>query len=122
LPVDSNTISTPRSFQGSWAGSFWEPVAVHADPAVARLDRRRQITQDRVVLQQVRQRSGVRDVVHGHEVEVPVPESRTHDVAANPAEPVDADPDRHRESSSVEAPDAHAASARRGPRPTASPR
>ena len=77
LPVHSNTTSTPRSFHGSCAGSFidedLELVAVDRDRALARLDCRREVAEHRVVLQQVRERLGVGDVVHRDEVDVAWP-------------------------------------------------
>ena len=66
-PVDSITTSTPRSFHGSVRrvphGQALEPLAVDHDVLVGRRHVVRQPTQDRVVLQQVRQRLVVGDVV-----------------------------------------------------------
>ena len=59
-PVDSSTISTPRSLQGSCPGSFWastlmlSPSTISASPFD--LDRARVAPVYRVVLEQMGQR------------------------------------------------------------------
>ena len=60
-----------------------------------RADRHGEVAEHRVVLQQVRERRGVGDVVDRDEVDVLVAERGAHDVAADPSEPVDAYPDGH---------------------------
>src|SRR6185312_4746275 len=64
-----------------------EPVAVHLDPSGVPAE-------GRVVLEQVGEGRHVHDVVDADDLDVPVPR-RTHDEAADPAEPVDADPYCH---------------------------
>ena len=55
----------------------------------------REVAEDRVVLQQVRERCGVGDVVDGDDVDVVVRQRGAHDVAADAPESVDADLDGH---------------------------
>ena len=64
-------------------------------PSPDRLDFRVQIAEHRVVLQQVRERRRIGEVVDRHEIDVRVAERGAHDVAADAAEPVDANPDFH---------------------------
>ena len=71
-------------------GEDLDLLAVDRDRVLARLDLAREAAEDRVVLEQVGQRGGVREVVEGDEVEVGAggvggPE----EVAADPAEAVD---------------------------------
>ena len=101
-PVDSNTTSTPRSFHGSCAGSRSDST-LNSSPSTAMLSSlastlRVQVAEHRVVLQQVRERVRAGQIVDGDEVDVLVAERRPHDVAADAAETVDPDPDRHRSS------------------------
>ena len=58
-------------------------------PSAVALTSALQVADDRVVLQQVRQRGGVGQVVDGHEVDVVVRHRGPHDVAADAPEPVD---------------------------------
>ena len=73
-PVDSNTTSTPRSFHGSCAGSCidstWNssPSTVMLSPFAAMSAL--QVAEDRVVLEQVRERVRVGQVVDRDEVDV----------------------------------------------------
>ena len=55
----------------------------------------RQVSEDRVVLQQVGEGVGAGDVVDGHELELCLIERCAQDVAPDPSESVDADPDGH---------------------------
>ncbi len=55
-----------------------------------------EVSEDRVVLQQVGEGLRVRDVVHGDEVDLLVVQRGAQDVAADPAEAVDAHADCHR--------------------------
>ena len=96
-PVDSITTSTPRSPHGSVRRVA---LGEHLDlarrrptsPLVADLDGARERTVDRVVLEQVRERPGVRDVVDGDDLDVRVRLLRgAEDVAADAAEAVDPD-------------------------------
>ena len=103
MPVDSNTTSTPRSFHGSCAGSLTDstlnssPSTVMPSPLA--LTSASQVAEDRVVLQQVRKRGGVGEVVDRDEVDVLRSQRRAHDVAPDAPEPVDPDLDGHRVSS-----------------------
>ena len=54
-----------------------------------------QVAEDRVVFQQVRERGRVRDVVHGHELELLVVQRGPKDVAPDAAEAIDTHADRH---------------------------
>ena len=72
-----------------------EPLAVDHDVLIGRRHLIGQPTQDRVVLQQVRQRRVVGDVVHRHDLDVRRPRHllrihRPPEVAADPPEPVHA--------------------------------
>ena len=64
--------------------------------SLLRLDPRVQVAQHGVVLQQVRERVRAGQIVDRDEIDVLVAERRPHDVPADPAESVDADPHRHR--------------------------
>ena len=73
-PVDSSTMSTPRSFHGSLAGILLgehaHPVAVDDERVARGLHRALEAAVHRVVLEQVRQRLRVGEVVHRDEVDV----------------------------------------------------
>ena len=91
--VDAEVL--PRELRRVAERQDLELVALDRDAVAARLDCRVQVPQDRVVLEQMRQRRGVRQVVDRDEVDVLVPKCRTHDVAADPAEAVDSNPHCH---------------------------
>ncbi len=99
LPVDSKTTSTPERLPRQLGRVLHrqdlERVAVHADRAVAGRDVGLEVPEHRVVLQQVRERVGVREVVDRDEVDVVVAERRPQDVPADATEAVDADLDCH---------------------------
>ena len=100
-PVDSMTMSTPRSPQGRFAGSRSANAlidgAVHDDVVVVVLDGRVEAARDGVVLQEVREGLVVGEVVHRDDLEVcALSEGGTEVVAADAAEAVDADLYRHR--------------------------
>ena len=102
MPVDSKTTSTPSAFHGSSAGSFTDST-LNASPstvmrAVAGRDVGLEVAEHRVVLQQVRERVGVGEIVDRDEVDVVVAERGPHDVASDSPETVDADLDGHRRS------------------------
>ena len=65
-----------------------QPVAFHGD-------RFGKVAEDRIVLQQVGQRVGARDVVDRRELDIAVAERRPQHVAADAAKPVDPDSDAH---------------------------
>ena len=100
-PVDSMTMSTPSSPQGRLAGSRSSKtlICLAADGDASP---RRSVTSsssdaaDGVVLEQVRERLVVGEVVHRHDVEVrALRESRAEVVASDAAEAVDSDLDSH---------------------------
>ena len=73
-----------------------ELVAVDRNRVALCLDAGVEVAQNRVVLQQMREGRGVGQVVDRHEIDVLVAERGSHDIPADPAEPVDADPHGHR--------------------------
>jgi hypothetical protein len=86
-PVDSITTSTPRSRQGSRAGS----VSVDDQRVAGEGDLARERAVDRVVLEQMAHGGAVHEVVDGDDVEVGVLlGDRAHVEATDPAEAVDA--------------------------------
>ena len=105
-PVDSITTSTPRSFQGSFAGSLLgegrdrlaPPTMISSPVAV---DVGVEPAEDRVVLQQVRQGLVVGQVVDGDDLDVGTGRSDgAEEVAADPAEAVDTDTNGHEDGTS----------------------
>ncbi len=76
-------------------GQHLELVTVHRDARFARLDCGVQVAQHGVVLEQVGQRGGAGQVVDGDEIDIVVAERGPHDVAADAAKSVDANPDCH---------------------------
>jgi hypothetical protein len=50
---------------------------------------------DRVIFQEMGERRGIRNVIDRHDLQLPVVERCAQKHPANPAEPVDSDPDRH---------------------------
>jgi hypothetical protein len=82
---------------GVTLGERLERVAAHRDLVGGGLHLERQSAQDAVVLEQVGQRGVVGQVVHADELDVRAGcEHRPVEVAADPAEAVDANPDGHR--------------------------
>ncbi len=93
LDRDVHPELAPREVGGVTLGDELDLVPVHADRVVARLDRHREIPEHRVVLEQVRHRLRVADVVRGHDLEVTaVLELGTQEVPADAAEAVDPHP------------------------------
>ena len=99
IPVDSTTMSTPISPHGSAAG-----ILHGADPDLAAVDEDRlalgrdlgvERAVHRVVLEQVRERLGVGEVIDGHDLHVTRLEGRPKEHAADPSEPIDSDPHTH---------------------------
>src|SRR4029078_12900640 len=81
----------PRQLGGIRLRKHLDLAAVDADGAVRRLDPQQRAV-DRVVLEQVGQRAGVRDVVHGDDLDVRAGLLRgAEDIAADAAEAVDPD-------------------------------
>ena len=95
-PVDSNTTSTPRSFQGSCAGSRIDstlnssPSTEMPSPCASTFACRLPSTES--YFSRCASVCGVGEIVDRHEIDVLVAERRAHDVAADAAESVDADP------------------------------
>ena len=101
-PVDSSTMSTPRSFHGSFAGSFSAKTLISSPSTVIAVGvgarrRRRYVAVHRVVLEEVRERLRVGEVVHGDEVEVgdALLLRGAEDLPPDAAEAVDADANGH---------------------------
>jgi len=90
----------PGQGRGVLAREYLEFVAIHRDAVGAAGNRGAEVAEHRVVLEQMRQRPGIGEVIDTHEVDVVVGERRPHDVAPDPPEPVDAYSDRHVASSS----------------------
>ena len=95
LEHDVDAEILPRQLRRIAQRQHLELVAVDRDAVALRLDSRVQVAEHRVVLQQVRERVRARQVVDRDEVDILVAERRPHDVAADPAEPVDPDPHSH---------------------------
>src|SRR6266508_4387976 len=72
-----------------------EFFALHLDSVCRRRDLMVEISQHRIVLQQMRQRSRISYVIDGDEVYVFVAERCAKDVAADTTEPIDADLNCH---------------------------
>ena len=100
MPVDSRTMSTPRSPQGRAAGSFSARILISRPSmmidVVAGLDLARVGAVGRVVLEQQRVHLGVDQVVDGDDLDVRrTLDQRLEGLAADAAEAVDADAGRH---------------------------
>ena len=107
-PVDSSTTSAPRSAHGRSAGSRCETTLSASPstimPSLGGLDDALVAAQHGVVLEQVRERGGVREVVDRDDVDVGAGFLRgAEEVAADAAEAVDADANGHALPSSVHA-------------------
>ena len=87
--VDAEVL--PRKLRRVAERHHLEDIAVDGNAVALHFDLRLQVAEHRVVLQQVRERGGVGQVVHRDEIDVLVAERRPHDVAADAPEPVDAD-------------------------------
>ena len=72
-----------------------EALAVHGDRIVGAGHMMVQVTEDGVVLKQVREGLGIGDVVDGYELDILVIQRRAHDVASDAAKAVDAYLDGH---------------------------
>jgi hypothetical protein len=70
---------------------YFELLTVNRDGISLGANVMLQITQDRVVLQQMRQRLGVGKVIDRHQIEVLIVESGAQDIATDAAKSVDAD-------------------------------
>ena len=100
-PVDSMTMSTPRSFQGRAAGSFSARMAISRPSMMIDLSPGLDLAVvpavRRVVLEQEGVHLGVDEVVDGDDLDIGVALGcdRLERLPADAAEPVDADPGRH---------------------------
>jgi hypothetical protein len=92
----------PRQLRGILEREHLELVPVDGDAVAGGFHLGLQVAKHRVVLEQVSEGGGVRQVVHRDEVDVPVAHGGAHDVAADATEPVDPDLHRHRSSSTHE--------------------
>ena len=90
LDHDVDAEVAPRQGRRVALGEHLELRAAGLDHAVAELDTLRKRPEHRVVLEQVRHRLRVGEVVHRHDLEVAVPlEVRPEEVAPDAPEPVD---------------------------------
>ena len=85
----------PVEFRGVFHFEDLKALPFHADGVVRVGDGVGKVSKDRVVLQQVREGLGIRDVVHRHELDVLVVDGCAHDIAADAAEAVDSNLDWH---------------------------
>ena len=80
----------PGQVRGVALGEDLDLLVVHVDVVVVRVDVARVAPERRVVVEQVRERPGVGDVVHRHDLDVRLAERRRpEDVPPDAAEPVD---------------------------------
>jgi len=87
---DIRADGSPIDFGGIFYLENLEALAIHGDRVFGVGDFVRQVAEDRVVFQEVREGLRVRDVVDGDELNVLVVERGAHDVASDAAEAVDA--------------------------------
>jgi hypothetical protein len=85
----------PRQRGGVFGGEHLELVAVHDDAVGLALNRGGEVAEDRVVLQQMGQRRGIREVVDRHKIDAALGERCAHDVAPDAPEPIDANSHGH---------------------------
>jgi hypothetical protein len=100
LDHDVDAEVFPRQLGGVAYGEALEALAVDDDLLVGRGHREREAPEDRVVLEQVRERRVVGDVVDRDDLDLGVARlllrlDRAPEVAPDPAEPVDAHTHRH---------------------------
>ncbi len=101
-PVDSSTRSTPSVPHGRSAGSLCEKTSISSPSIVMLAAPPRYLALENavhgIVLEQVRERLRVGQIVHRYEIEVrdPLLLRRAHDLAADASESVDPDFDGHR--------------------------
>ena len=92
--VDAEVL--PRQLRRILDRQHLELVAVDGDSFAAGLDVGVQVAEHRVVLEQMRERGGVGEIVDRDEIDVLGAQRRAHDVAPDAAEPVDPDLHCHR--------------------------
>src|SRR6266851_3720323 len=98
---DIRADRSPINLAGILGFENLEALSFHCDSVIGMGDVVRQIAEDRVVLQKVRESLRVGDVVNGDELNVLVVERGAHDVATDAAEAVDANLDGHSSSDGV---------------------
>ena len=92
LDHDVDAEVAPRQLLRIALGEKLELLAADGDLAVADLDVLLELAQDRVVLEQVRHRFGVPEVIRRDHIEVALPlQVSAEEVPPDPPEPVDAD-------------------------------
>ena len=96
LDHDLRAQRAPVELRRVLDGEDLDRLAVDRDAVLFRLHRLRDRTEDGVVLQQVRQRLGVGQVVDRHELDRRVAERRPDDIASDAAEAVDCYLDCHK--------------------------
>src|SRR5580693_3111250 len=85
----------PVDFRGIFHFEYFEGFPVDGDGILRVRNDLREIPEDRIVLQQVRESLGVGNVVHGDELNILVTERGAHNVASDAAEAVDPDLNGH---------------------------
>ncbi len=95
LHYDFCAYRGPIQLRGILHLEYLEALPFHRDAVVGMGDVMGKIAQHGIVLQQMRERFSVRNVVHGDELDILVVERRAHDVASDAAEAIDADFDGH---------------------------
>ncbi len=101
LDNDICANGSPIDLGGILSLENFEAPPFDGDGVVGMRDAVRQIAEDGIVLQKVRESLGVRDVVDGDELNVLVVQRGAHDVAPDAAEAVDANLDGHSSSDEV---------------------
>jgi len=92
---DVRADGRPVNFDRIFRLENLEAFPFHGDGAFSVRDSVWKIAEDGVVLQEVRERLGIGDVIDGDELNVLVVERGAHDVASDAAEAVDADLNGH---------------------------
>jgi hypothetical protein len=95
LDDDLGADRLPGDQRRVFLGEDDELVFADLDALLGRGNLLFEVAEDRVVLQQVRERLGVRDVVDGHEVYVGVAHARAEHVAPDAPEPINSNFYRH---------------------------
>jgi hypothetical protein len=98
LEHDLHAEVLPRELRRILRRQDLELFLSDGDAVSARLHVDVEVPEHGVVLEQVRQRGRIGEVVDRNEVDVVAAQRRAHDVAPNPPEPVDPDLHRHRSS------------------------
>ena len=98
-PVDSTTICAPTEAQSSLAGSRSEVTLIFLPSTTMKspstLDVVGQVAQDGIVFEQMSESGRARQVIDGDKIDLGIAERGAQNVAANPAEAVDANLNCH---------------------------